>query len=187
MTSTPLLVAIGRATILAQHVDLVILDLDGTIVKPIVGQPKKPEFRANAEDWEIIGDRWELIAGMQRVGLALAIATNQGGVAYHFLEPIAMHREVCKAAYMLGIWNVQVCFAHPKSNSNRFGFDSPMRKPRPGMLLRAMEDANATADRTLMVGDLDDDEKAAAAAGCRFMNADAFFRYLAGEAEIITF
>lgn len=49
------------------------------------------------------------------------------------------------------------------------------RKPGPGMLLQAMQDAGAEPDETLFVGDSPDDQAAAQAAGCRFEWAGAFF------------
>jgi len=49
------------------------------------------------------------------------------------------------------------------------------RKPAPGMLLRAMEIAQATSAQTLMVGDGKADQGAAEATGCDFVPAWAFF------------
>lgn len=49
------------------------------------------------------------------------------------------------------------------------------RKPAPGMLRQAMQDANVPPEQTLYVGDSDDDQKAAEAAGCGFRLARDFF------------
>ena len=49
------------------------------------------------------------------------------------------------------------------------------RKPQPGMLLQAMEDAGVAPHRTLFVGDNRDDQEAAQAAGCDFQWASDFF------------
>ena len=49
------------------------------------------------------------------------------------------------------------------------------RKPQPGMLIRAMNDAGALPKHTVMVGDRDDDAMAAQRAGCGFIHADEFF------------
>ena len=49
------------------------------------------------------------------------------------------------------------------------------RKPAPGMLLQAMKDAGVTASNAVMIGDRDEDEQAAIAAGVEFIHADEFF------------
>jgi predicted HAD superfamily phosphohydrolase YqeG len=54
-----------------------------------------------------------------------------------------------------------------------FEWDINNRKPEPGMLLRAMEDAQASPDETLFIGDRDTDEQAAMDAGCHFSHVDS--------------
>lgn len=49
------------------------------------------------------------------------------------------------------------------------------RKPLPGMLIYAMSRKEVSASETLMIGDGEEDQQAAAAAGCAFMWAHAFF------------
>ena len=49
------------------------------------------------------------------------------------------------------------------------------RKPQPGMLLQAMNDADVLPSETLFVGDFNTDYEAAAHAGCSFAWADEFF------------
>lgn len=50
-----------------------------------------------------------------------------------------------------------------------------MRKPNGGMLKLAMQFVGAEKAETVMVGDRDEDEQAAAAAGVKFIHADEFF------------
>lgn len=54
-------------------------------------------------------------------------------------------------------------------------WDATFRKPIPGMLLDFMREYNVNPDRTLMVGDSEDDSSAAIAAGCEFIDAAVFF------------
>lgn len=49
------------------------------------------------------------------------------------------------------------------------------RKPSPGMLVYAMSRKEVAASDTLMIGDSEEDQQAAAAAGCDFMWAHEFF------------
>jgi len=55
------------------------------------------------------------------------------------------------------------------------GIDKDWRKPNPGMLTFARNQAEVEASETLYVGDLPDDELAAKNAGCDFIWADQFF------------
>jgi len=54
-------------------------------------------------------------------------------------------------------------------------WDATFRKPAPGMLLDFMREYRANAGHTLMVGNSEEDHLAAAAAGCKFVEANAFF------------
>jgi HAD superfamily hydrolase (TIGR01662 family) len=54
-------------------------------------------------------------------------------------------------------------------------WDPANRKPNPGMLLQAMETTGAQPATTLMVGDRQDDRRAARQARCSFMWAEQFF------------
>ena len=80
-----------------------------------------------------------------------------------------------------------VCYAYQSKKSGKWGpspyqlitpneWNPDFRKPAPGMLLAAMADANASPAQTLMVGDSEEDEQAAKAAGCHFQYADDFFQ-----------
>lgn len=50
------------------------------------------------------------------------------------------------------------------------------RKPNPGMLILAMEQAGVTPENALMVGGKESDQEAARAAGCDYMPAHIFFQ-----------
>jgi len=63
----------------------------------------------------------------------------------------------------------------PEGREDRYQWMPDYRKPAPGMLLKAMQDANISTLETLMVGDGEEDEQAALAAGCDFQKANDFF------------
>src|SRR5260221_2433900 len=65
---------------LASHVKLVIFDVDGTIVTTKSGET----FRKTADDWQWLPGRLEKLQELDRQGVKLAIATNQGGVAFEY-------------------------------------------------------------------------------------------------------
>lgn len=63
----------------------------------------------------------------------------------------------------------------PPEESENPRWSSEWRKPLPGMLLQAMTDAGVSPQETLFVGDSQDDQGAAKAAGCHFQWARDFF------------
>lgn len=63
----------------------------------------------------------------------------------------------------------------PPGAENDIGWSNEWRKPAPGMLDQAMNDSIIAEWATLMIGDRDEDKKAARAAGCAFMWAKDFF------------
>jgi D-glycero-D-manno-heptose 1,7-bisphosphate phosphatase len=71
----------------------------------------------------------------------------------------------------LGIKNiftsVYLCPSHPNATLPEFRVDSPMRKPRPGMLLKAKQEYGTNLDNSFMVGDRVTDIIAGNLAGCR--------------------
>lgn len=139
----------------------------------------------------------------QRPNANAALVTNQGGVGLRwwmvkddFGEPDYYPDEQDAMNHIQTVVNQlpdgfrdllsYVCFAYqskksgkwsptPEGREGDYRWMPEYRKPSPGMLLKAMQDANFSAHETLMVGDSDEDEQAAMAAGCSFMHADRFF------------
>jgi D-glycero-D-manno-heptose 1,7-bisphosphate phosphatase len=107
---------------------------------------------------------------LRDAGYAVVIATNQAGIAKGlygedqfvdftrwFVAELAARGGAIDAVYY--------CPHHPTEGRAPYGVDCPCRKPKPGMLLRALDDAGAAAGRSLMVGDKQTDLQAARAAG----------------------
>ena len=168
---------------------LIIFDADGTLV-----DRKSGDFLEGVEQW----------LATRPQGVQLAIATNQGGPAcrdtgwgmnrnYPTLEEVEgryndLAQSIGARLYMCLVyvdkretpyWPKDLWPSDWIFNQNR-ETDDPRtwlkwRKPEPGMLLRAMEDADASPDGTLMVGDRPEDEAAAQAAGVSFVWAHEFF------------
>jgi HAD superfamily hydrolase (TIGR01662 family) len=172
-------------------VDLIIFDVDGTLAETYTlnllsnvqqffqlifqsGCPERPE---------------------------VAIATNQGGVGMrHWMETGGFGkpekfptRESVEqrlkdlVAALGGDRSIPVYVSYrfrtkegkwtpvPQAGAEDPRWQKEWRKPSPGMLLQAMEDAGVGPQQTLFVGDSPDDEAAAKAAGCAFQWADRFF------------
>ena len=109
--------------------------------------------------------------------MRLATATNQGGVAFGYLqaEPLLSQLALMCREGSIPLGGLYVCYTHPKATIEQYRADDDRRKPGPRMLLEAMNDFEADVHETLMVGDSKEDEQAAKAAGCDFVWADIFF------------
>lgn len=112
---------------------------------------------------------------LARAGYRLCIATNQPGPAKGQYSAVAVERTnnallALLAEHGVRIVALEVCLHHPEGGP---GGDSTLvgpcecRKPKPGLLLRAMHKAGLSPARTWMVGDAPSDVEAARAAGVR--------------------
>jgi D-glycero-D-manno-heptose 1,7-bisphosphate phosphatase len=123
-------------------------------------------------------ERFEWIPGARRAvrrlnqaGVAVAVVTNQSGVArgyFDLTDVERLHAAMRADLAAEGAWldAIYVCpflseapvaqYAHP---------DHPDRKPNPGMVLRALADLDLDPGRTVMIGDKPSDLEAARRAG----------------------
>lgn len=156
---------------------LVIFDWDGTLVTTTTGKT----FANTPDEWKPIPGRAAWIQRLQAQGVATAIATNQGGIAFGYHD---FNDWTCAlddyAAEWFGIENIQVCPHHPKGTVKPFSGACGCRKPEPGLLLWAMRwpfyARPFLPSQTLFVGDMDSDREAAERAGCRFAWAYEHFQ-----------
>lgn len=166
--------------------DLFIFDIDGTLAA--MGTET---LLPGVAHWFLHG------VGKRKI----ALVTNQGGVGLRgwmesggFGEPDTYPTEEQARAHIEAISEqlgmearVYVCFAYQSKKSGKWAplpddaddddpeWDQNHRKPAAGMIFDAIRDAATTRAHTLMVGDSNEDEEAAANAGIAFQWADAFF------------
>lgn len=154
---------------------LVCFDIDGTIVTTKSGAT----FRKTADDWQYLPGRMEKVQQLRRAGVKIGIASNQAGVAFpwsSFTEE-QIQFEIEKVAHDIGANYVGVSYStpNPKALPQYLNGNDARRKPGPGMIIEAMQWYSVPPANTLMVGDREEDEKAAIAAGVSFQHADVFF------------
>lgn len=144
----------------------VFLDRDGVINRALVRE-NKPYPPGSIEEFEILPGVAEACARLKAAGYLLVVATNQpdvgrGTLARETVEII--HRHMCT---VLPIDSVEVCY-------DAGGGDPPneLRKPRPGMLLKAARELGIDLGRSFMVGDRWRDIDCGNAAGCRTIFID---------------
>lgn len=115
-----------------------------------------------------------VVEGLQLLsdlGLRLIITTNQSGIARGIFTERQMrsfndHLIRTLGAHAVTIDGVYYCPYHPSSGVGRFRRESPLRKPRPGMLLQAAREHHIDLGSSFMVGDKKSDVMAGQAAGC---------------------
>jgi histidinol-phosphate phosphatase family protein len=132
----------------------VLLDRDGTLVVdvPYNGDP--------ARVTPVPGAR-EAVDRLRAAGVALAVVSNQSGVARGMLTPsqvTAVNRRVEELLGPLGPWFV--CPHTPEDGCE-------CRKPAPGMVLRAARALGVRPEHCAVIGDTGADVDAAMAAGAR--------------------
>ncbi len=143
----------------------IFLDRDGTLIED-VGFPHRPE------DLRILPGVETALARLQRLDYSLVLVTNQSGIARGYFSEDAMHAFHALLRARLEEAGVRLaaiyhCPYHPEASIARYRRDSPLRKPRPGMLLLAAEALGLDLAASYMVGDKRSDVLAGQAAGCR--------------------
>lgn len=139
------------------------LDRDG-VINVDIGYPHRPE------DLVFTPSAVEAVLLANAVGFLVIVVTNQSGVARGLFGMDAVHDfhdaiQARMAAVGARIDAFYLCPYHPEASVAAFRADHEDRKPKPGMLLRAIDDWRIDAGRSLMVGDKPSDIAAAASAG----------------------
>jgi D-glycero-D-manno-heptose 1,7-bisphosphate phosphatase len=155
---------------------LIIFDKDGCLVRSVVnaktGKSHAPNHLEAQEYFEDVRPKCQALIAE---GHTLAVASNQGGVAFGIFPAEEAELLVSSAAAYIGAKAYRVCFYHPKGKVAPFNTEHPNRKPAPGMLLELMAELGFQPENTIMVGDWETDKDAADAAGCEFEWAHVFF------------
>ena len=95
----------------------------------------------------------------------MALVTNQSGIGRGYFDKAALDGMHAKLAQLLAAHHTQIDAIYHCPHLPDAGCDC--RKPKPGMLLQALQDFSQAAENTWMVGDSYKDVQAAIAAGCR--------------------
>jgi len=111
------------------------------------------------------------VRALNAAGVAVAIATNQSGVARGLFDEAAVERLHAVMRAQLAeigahIDAIYVCPFHADAVIPAFAHPNhPDRKPNPGMVLRAIAELGLDPARTVLIGDKASDLEAAARAG----------------------
>jgi D-glycero-D-manno-heptose 1,7-bisphosphate phosphatase len=114
------------------------------------------------------------IARARLLGYATVVFSNQSGVARGMFGEDAVHAVNNRLDEMLAEQNPsavidrhEFCPFHPEGTVPKYAKESELRKPAPGMILRAAEALALDLSRSWVIGDAPRDIEAGRAAGCR--------------------
>jgi D-glycero-D-manno-heptose 1,7-bisphosphate phosphatase len=145
----------------------VFLDRDGVLNREL------GDYVCRFEDFHLL-DNFDALKTLQDDGYLLIVATNQGGLAkgwYTEDELSKMHNHLIAEYKKHGvqITDIFYCPHHPD-----FTGDCDCRKPKPGLLIKAIEKYNIDPAASYFIGDRDRDMEAASAAGVKgiLVNSD---------------
>jgi len=160
-----------------QPQQLFIFDKDGTICESRTGK----KFINSVADQRLILDVAEKCAELREQGHLLAVASNQGGVAWGFMDHETARRIVMHAADLISAVDWEFCPHHPDatveeitSETYRYCRRCQCRKPEPGMIFDLIM-RWSSLNLTTFIGDRPEDQQAAEAAGVKFVWAWEFF------------
>ena len=124
------------------------------------------------EDFEWVEGARETIARFNALDWLVFVVTNQSGIARGFYSEEQMQilhdwmaPELARAGAHID--RIYHCPFHEEGTIDRYRKDSFDRKPKPGMLIRAMTDFPVIKERSFLIGDKQADLDAAKAAGVR--------------------
>jgi D-glycero-D-manno-heptose 1,7-bisphosphate phosphatase len=125
------------------------------------------------EDFAWIAGAKETVAAFNRAGWLVIVVTNQSGVGRGYYSETDMHGLHAKMGEDLAGLGAHIdafyyAPQHPQSRLAAYRHpDPPLRKPNPGMILRALQEWPIDAEASLLIGDKPSDLEAALRAGIR--------------------
>jgi D,D-heptose 1,7-bisphosphate phosphatase len=148
----------------------VFLDRDDTLISD-------PGYISHPNQVKLLPGVGQSLALLQKMGYLLVVVTNQSGIARGILteerlEEIHHHLKKLLADDGVYIDAIYHCPYHPEGTVENFAMDSDLRKPAPGMLLKAAKEMDIDLLQSWMIGDSYRDVAAGNRAGCRTILLD---------------
>ena len=139
----------------------ILIDRDGILN---IKMPKRT-YLSNFDDFKPIKENWEALEILSKMNFDFIVATNQPGIATgdvdtNFLQKYHEYLFLELQKIGVNIYSFYTCTHH-------WDMDCNCRKPKPGMLLSAIEDFGLLPQNLVYIGDEDKDRLAAIAAGMK--------------------
>lgn len=138
----------------------IFLDRDGVLVRNIEGQAA-----TKVEDLELVLKSIPILRKLKRKGYKIFIISNQPDIALGKIDEDTKKALVKKFADLLIKNNLKVdgiyyCFHHPKAVVKKYAKNCFCRKPKPGLILKAIRDHQINPSDSFIIGDRATDVKA---------------------------
>ncbi len=150
---------------------LYIFDKDMTLVHHHTDE----KFINNIADQVLMPNVAEKCAKLREAGHTLAIASNQGDVAFGIMTEEEAEDIVRHAADLIQASAWAMCPHHPDGTIAKYAIKCKCRKPGPNMIFQFVLALNYTSQDIIFIGDMETDRQAAQAAGVEFRWANEFF------------
>ena len=143
----------------------VFLDRDDTIIEDAV-------YLSDPESIKLLPGVGLAVKSLRQAGYKIVVVTNQSGIARGLLTEDTLERIHSRLRQMLidqgaMLDAIYYCPFHPEGTVEKYKRESDLRKPGPGMFIKASEQLNIDLENSWMIGDSSRDVAAGQAAGCR--------------------
>lgn len=124
------------------------------------------------EELEWVDGAVEAVAYLTRLGYLVFVVTNQSGIArgyYTVAEMEMLHRHMAAEIAAGGgkIEKFYYCPHLPTGTVTEYAVDCDCRKPKPGLILQALQEYAVDMEKSFLIGDKKRDVEAAEAAGIK--------------------
>jgi D-glycero-D-manno-heptose 1,7-bisphosphate phosphatase len=143
----------------------IFLDRDGVLIE-------ESHYLGSRDRVRLVPGAAEAVAALNRAGWPVVVVTNQSGVgrglfSYESVGEVHAHIAAQLATFGAAVAAFYFCPHHPEAEVAAYRAECDCRKPRPGMLLAAIDDLGLDPVGSWMIGDRVSDLEAGAAVGAR--------------------
>jgi len=129
-------------------------------------------YVSEVDDFEFIEGVIEACKTLKAKGYLLVLITNQSGIARGYFTEDQFHTltewmDWSLADRGVDLDGIYYCPHHSEKGIGEYKVDCDCRKPKPGMLISAIEELNIDVSRSILVGDKVSDIQAGLAAGVK--------------------
>ncbi len=129
----------------------IFLDRDGTL-------NPDPGYISDPAQFELFPGVGPALRRLAKAGYILVLITNQSGMARGLISEAqleAIHQKLKRllAADSVELAGIYYCPHHPDFPDSQGVADCSCRKPKPALILRAIEELNIDASQSFMIGD----------------------------------
>ena len=143
----------------------IFLDRDNTLIED-------PGYISSPDQVKLLPGVSKALAELRKMSYMLILVTNQSAVARGIVTEKALEKIHEKMTALLAhegayLDKIYYCPYHPDGVVSKYRKESDLRKPQPGMILRAADELDIDLDDSWMVGNSARDVTAGLNAGCK--------------------